>query len=72
MRGDCDELYKKLPDIKTSEDQLQAFQEVDRVFKKASRSLRTDPNEVYDRERRSRERKSLSSRSREKISEVIP
>lgn len=25
MRGDCDELFKKLPDIKTTEDQLKVY-----------------------------------------------
>ena len=65
MRGDTDEYFKrKLPDVKSSREKLKVFAEIERMFRKTTQTLTTDPNEVFDRDLRHMARKSNIERAK--------
>ena len=65
MRGDTDEYFKKkMPDAKTSREKLKVFAEIDRMYKKTTQTLATNPSEVFDRDLRHLARKSNVERTK--------
>ena len=65
MRGDTDEYFKrKMPDAKTSREKLKVFAEIERMYKKTTQTLATNPNEVFDRDLRHLARKSNVERTK--------
>jgi hypothetical protein len=65
MRGDVEELFRKIPEKVTSVDQqIKIFSEIDRLYKKTALTLATDPNEVFDRDLRHQTRKSNLERNK--------
>jgi hypothetical protein len=65
MRGDTDDFFKrKMPEAKTSREKLKVFGEIERMFKKTTQTLATNPNEVFDRDLRHMARKSNLERAK--------
>ena len=65
MRGDTDEFFKrKMPEAKTSREKLKVFGEIERMFKKTTQTLATNPSEVFDRDLRHMARKSNLERAK--------
>lgn len=65
MRGDIDEFFKKIPEKVTSADQqIKIFSEIDRLYKKTTKTLSTNPSDVFDRDLRYQARKSNLERNK--------